>query len=83
MAINDDTSQEAMAIDECPVKQGRCILKMCTCHEISMSWGQAWCSEGKVTLVALDEEADEDEDMGNDNANDIKVTLMATARTLT
>jgi hypothetical protein len=60
---DNDTSQEVMANDEHPEKE-REYYKMC--HESSISLGHAWCSEGKGTVEVLEDEADEDEDMGND-----------------
>jgi hypothetical protein len=63
---NDNTSQGVMANHECPVKEDA-YCKMCMYHEDIMSWGHTWCSEGRKGAVkVLDEEANEEKDMGND-----------------
>jgi hypothetical protein len=61
---DDETSQEVMADNEHPVKEGEyCKI----CYKSSKSLGHTWCLEGKKgTVKVLDDEADEDEDMGDD-----------------
>ena len=55
-----------MANDEHPVKEGK-HCKMC--FESSKSLGHAWCLEGKGAVEVLDDEANEDEEMGDDMRN--------------
>jgi hypothetical protein len=60
---DDDTSQEVMANNGHPEKEGEyCMM----CHESSMSQDHAWCLEGKGTVKVSKDEAHEDEDMGDD-----------------
>ncbi len=61
---NESDSQEVMADNEHPVKEGEyCKI----CYKSSKSLGHTWCLEGKKgTVKVLDDEADEDEDMGDD-----------------
>jgi hypothetical protein len=70
---DNDTSQEAMANDDPPVKGGKyCMF----CFESSESLGHAWCSEGKGAVEVSDAKADEDTEMGDNDEKPMRVCCM-------